>query len=362
MSSMNACDAASQAEPRVASGDLGLVGRAGLMHERAAAARRVPSARSAATAASFRWCAPWLPPKISSPSPARGGAGGAARTSGAHRVAGVDRATRRKVRRGLGEADADALGEAPEAPVRRTRRSRSARAARPARGGAARRARSPPKRSRRRPTTRPGRTRPNSASALAHAACNSGGPGCRPPQTAPPHLPPRNQVQRAPSRRDERAPRARSGCRRTRPVRPRSVSAAPSARRGEDVPPGSPTGDQDVETGIAQPDSRASASSTPDLDERHHHRRAAVRHERQRQALGRQHAERDADVQHALHHDERGHPEGQQRSEVVGVPRRRCGTRGSPARRTAPARAPAPSSPSSSPMTAKMKSVCAAGR
>ena len=69
--------------------------------------------------ASFRWWAPWLPPKISSPGPSRRGAPRRREHLGPDRIARLHRAAGREETRSLRESHADAPGKAAEAAVRR---------------------------------------------------------------------------------------------------------------------------------------------------------------------------------------------------------------------------------------------------
>ena len=107
------------------------------------------------------------------------------------------------------------------------------------------------------------------------------------------------------------------------------------------------------------------AQQHADPGERHEHARAAVRQERQRQALGRQQAHVHADVDEGLQAEpdaEAGRETGMQRhAGVRGDARERAGSRSTSARKREHDDV-TPSRPNSSASTANTKSVCASGR
>ena len=231
---------------------------------------RAECARAAATPASFRRWAPWLPPKIRSPGPSRRGERRRREHLGPHRDSRCERARPGgKKRRRLREADADAAGHPAEVPVRRARGSRSARAGRPGRAGCAPPGRPPPTRSR--PRRRPAAAVAARAGATARA--RSRAPGrprrrSRRADAAAAHLRGRAGGAASGPRREPGAPRGLPGCPTNATVRPRSTSAAPSASAGKTCPPVPPPAIRTSSAHAAHPDSRARAEQHADLGER----------------------------------------------------------------------------------------------
>ncbi len=119
-----------------------------------------------------------------------------------------------------------------------------------------------------------------------------------------------------------------------------------------------PGNTQSPRLGIARRDVREHAGR----EQAHDQRRAAVADERQRQPLGRQRAQHDADVDQRLQPEHRRDAERQVGAEHVARAERRARSRARPARRTAPITNRTPIRPSSSPTMERMKSVCASGR
>ena len=212
--------------------------------------------------ASFRWWAPWLPPKISSPGPCVRSARRRREHLGPDGIARVHRAAGREEARSLRESHADAPGKAAEAAVRRAgdgvlleEDDRNA--------PKTRRQDTRHRRVAADPDHQSGPETANQRESARDAASQGGRTRHGPAHAAAPHLPAGDQVQR-PTRRGDQA--------RLQPARAAGEldrqalfeQRAAERERGEDVPPRPATGDQDVETGqSAQPDSRARASSTP---------------------------------------------------------------------------------------------------
>ena len=217
--------------------------------------------------------------RSSSPGPSCGGARRRREHLGPDRIARVHRAAGREEARSLRESHADAPGKAAEAAVRRagdgvlleeddrnapkTRRqddsppTRSRRRRPPVRAGDGESARV---RSRRRV---PGRSHPSRPRARRRPAPAGRGSGAA---SDPPRGP--------------GAPRARSGCRRTRPTGPVRAARCRARARGRRARPSRHRRSGRRDGAIRSTRFARQSQQHPDLRQRHHHRRPAVRDER----------------------------------------------------------------------------------